>query len=369
MSEDAATTAKQSLEAAQQELQRLERTKQALLRRFQTARAKLQALVDHADVELKRLANEPSNEANQRLVAMNLVRRQAATANLETVILLQTQNMAAPFNPALMAQLELLHHRSQFCTMEFQMLNYQPILNQLTAALAAKDEAGAEAATAVPAGPPKAPGAPPRPGTAPLKPAAPPQLGAPRSAPLARPNSALRPPGGLPKVQAPLPKAPAGTGALSRPGTAPLAGGTGGLSRPGTGALGRPAAANFLEELRKCVQDPERKAKLQDLVVKLQDVEFSLMPLRGLEPGEMAVSPQESAVALRQIAGKMYYINRALAALGPLGAMIPFEGVKPDPALNELWKAVGTEAPEGPEEEAKAGNAPSLAGRLRSLFG
>lgn len=365
---DAASTVKQSLEYAKQELQRLERAKQALMRRMQAARAKLQALIDHADKELRRLANEVPTEANQRLVAMTMYRRQGALANLEMVTLLQNQNLGQPFPPTLMTQMEHLHLRSQYCTMEFQMLNYQPILNQLVAALAPKEGAAEEAVAAPPPvkGPPQ-PGVP-RPGTAPLRPGTPPPVAGPPKPPgvgLARPGMAR--PAGPAALGRPL-GAPAAakppTGALARPGTAPL--GTGPLARPGTGPLAK-AGVSLVEELKKCAADPDRKPKLQDLVAKLQDVDFSLQPLRGAEPGELLLSPQETGVVVRQLAGKLYYINRAVAALGPLGELIPFEGVRQDPALAELWSAVGAEAP--PEESAEAKPNASLAGRLRSLFG
>jgi hypothetical protein len=139
--------------------------------------------------------------------------------------------------------------------------------------------------------------------------------------------------------------------------------GTGGLG--GTGSLQKDELAELGAALKTAAEDPETRNKLKDLLIRVRDLEASLSPLRGDAVGELCIDIEDAAASIRQIAGKVYYINRVLTNLGPLGEKMVWCSDAPDPAVERIMAAAEGSA------EAAGGNAQQqvqIAGRLRSLF-
>jgi hypothetical protein len=127
-----------------------------------------------------------------------------------------------------------------------------------------------------------------------------------------------------------------------------------------------PQLGTFLKE---AAADPATRDKLKDLLIRVRDLEISLQALRGDVVGELSILLDDAVKPLREIAGKVYYINRVLTTLGPLGEKMAWCADGPDPALQKLMSAA--EEAQTPLAGPAAGlpeQPAQMSGRLRSLF-
>jgi hypothetical protein len=88
-------------------------------------------------------------------------------------------------------------------------------------------------------------------------------------------------------------------------------------------------------------------------------------PLRGDTLGSFAETLKDPIGPVRQLLGKVYMVNRAVAALGDLGKQLAFESPVDDESLTRFLYAV-----EG-QEEAASGETDGSANRsslIKSLF-
>lgn len=373
---------KEQIKMLEVEHEKLKKRQEQMLKQMTASIRSNQALVDYSDTEIAKSQSEPDPDRRARLVRLNELRKRSALSNIELIELIGNLKLAKKISPQVTAQIELLALRGQYISTEYHLTNYEPIMNLLVPALE----------NPTPAAP-----ADEKPGTAPLQrggPAATPRPGVPG----ARPGvpGAARP--GAPGVPAPArPAMPARPGVPNRPvpgaGTGPLAQraaaaaqqrapgtGTGPLAARAAGNSGplakRAQTGNLNKEaeikaaIYAAVQDPAQKLKLQDLVNRVRDLEFSMQPLRGFETGDLAMPIEQAAGPIRQNLGKVYYINRVISQLGPLGQLLSFNGEPPDPAVEKMLSTI-EEAPDEAdeaEETTAAAEGPSLSSMLKSLF-
>ena len=374
---------KARLKTAELELEKVEQRRAATFKRISASTKRAQAVLEYAEKELKRALSETSPERREQLTQLNELRRQGALTNLEMLQMLGAMDVSKPIAPAIVKRVDDLCLRTQWITMEFNLRNYKSTMSALEVALGLVAAPAAEA-TKAPTGPlrtgtgnlgrPAVPGVPRPPVGVPPRPPAP----GGKTAPLpARPAVPGVPAGAMP-ARPSLPPRP------TAPGMRPPVGGTGPLAgRPG---LGRPvgsgplknaahgaaeAQAKLIADLQAASEDEDTRLKLRTLHDRVQELETSLAPLRGDLPGELGIDLVAAAVHIRQIAGKVYFVNRTLAGLPPeLANRIPFESRDFDPGVMEVLDTIA------PDDENASGPRPadgqetgvSIAGRLKSLF-
>ncbi len=357
-------THNQQLKNAELELEKLEQRRKETIKRMLSSVRSVQALIDFADKELKKLQSQPPSEQRDLAIYKNELRKQGALANLDTLQRLSSIDLTRGIPAAVVTQVDNNCLKTQYITTEYYLANYRRIGKLIEQALA-NDAAPAEASE--PTG-----GELPRKGTGSLPVRPTPGLpGAGRPTPGVRPP--LPRPGaagpGLPQRPAMPPRpgvpSPSRTGPLpvARPGSGPLQPRTATGALRGTGNL--EADAELLKLLREAAGNPGEKPKLMMLLDKYRDLESTLEPLRSSAPGQLSIELKDALPMIRQVGGKVYYLNRAAAALGPLGDKLQLEQGEPDPGVAQLLNEIGGEerAPATAEPPAS-----SLGDRLKSLF-
>ncbi|MDB5096667.1 MAG: hypothetical protein JWM80_1088 [Cyanobacteria bacterium RYN_339] len=373
--------------AAEHELAKLEKANKQVVSRILSSMRHAKAMLELAEEQLLAATKERDPAKRENQIYLNGLRKEAALCNLEMLQLFADSDMLNSIRPDVFVTIDLMCLRTQYIATEYNIRiyqRYQRIIN--------------EALTDKPAGdqPPAKPtgntgnlgaGLPGRTGTGPL----PPRPGIP--APGARPGApGLAAPRPMPPQRAPLPRtgplnanAAGASDAGPRPGLTPPGGRpTPGLAQQrhttgrlaGAGAAAAPSAeqqnATLVAELRAGIEeDPTNRQKLQVLLGRVQELEELLTPIRGDTPGSLGLDLATAAGPLKQMAGKVYYINRALAALGELGKKLPFDNGPPDPQVTSLLRKLA-ETSDVPEPEPVSNSAQqqeSLVKRLRSLFG
>lgn len=346
---------KEQIKQLEAEAKAMQARQAQLVKTMRAGVKKANAVVEYAEKELKKAQSEPDPARRERLVRLNQLRIAGGKSSLEALDLLANAETMAPQH--LLERVELTGLKAQYLLTEYNHTNYTVVMGLLEEALGIKKSApSAEAVSQA-----TAPG--PRSATAPL--GALPSRAVQGSGPLPpappRPAAPIAPRPPMPRP--PMPPRPGvpGTGRLPSP-----------IGRPGTGPLneGPPAIDPELGTILKdAAADPATRDKLKDLLIRVRDLEISLQPLRGDVVGELSILLEDAVKPLREIAGKVYYINRVLTTLGPLGEKMPWCADGPDPALQKLMTAA-EDAPMAPAVPAAgaAGQPAQMSGRLRSLF-
>jgi hypothetical protein len=115
----------------------------------------------------------------------------------------------------------------------------------------------------------------------------------------------------------------------------------------------------------------EVRQKLRVLYDRIEEVEAAMVPLRGPSTGELSMPQEQASGALRQLAGKVYFIHRAIASLdghGDLAAKLAFEITDVDPKVQQILLSLAPEAATGTPTAASEPEAGPLGARLRSIF-
>lgn len=355
------------------EMGKLDARRKETVKRMLGAMRSLQAIVEYAEGEIKKAQAQPASEKRDLVIHKNELRKQGALASIDTLQRISNLDLTKSVPAAVANLVEMNSLKAQYVTTEYYLISYRRIASMLEAALSG----GAAPAAPVASTPaartgnlPPRPGIPPAPGG--LRPAAP---VAPRSPMPPRPVG-----GGLPPRPG-MPAAPTSrTGPLNapRPVSGPLSGGTGPLRAGAQAAAATEQQdAALLQALRDLAEKPTEKPKIMMLLDRYRDLESTLQPLRGDGPGQLSISLQDAAPMIRQISGKVYYLNRAAAAVETLGDKLLFEQGEPDPRVTEMLAQVAAEseaaasgAPGGAAAaaaQAAAGQV-SLSNRLKSLF-
>ncbi|MEB3223734.1 MAG: hypothetical protein VKS61_16790 [Candidatus Sericytochromatia bacterium] len=359
------------LKQAEFEMEKVKQQLAVASKQLQAAVKQAQAVHDYAEAELGRISAEPGTERKAARLLFAELRLLSAAASVEVAQLAASLDLLKPIPPATRKRIDDLSLYIQFVGFEMNLSRYQPVRQALTVALGLAEAPPAEVAPA------SRPGLPGR-GSAPARPGLPrPPAGA-QTGPLARP--ALPGPGARPALPprpaAPVPRAGAqpSAGLPQRPGTGGLRAGPPGLpQRPGTRPLGKPAGVDpgaLAEELRGHAAVEDVRQKLRVLYDRLEEVEAAMVPLRGPAPGELSVPYEQASGPLRQLAGKVYFIHRAIAALdehGDLATKLAFEITDVDPKVQQILLTMSPEAVAGAPAEPEPGASP-IGSRLRSIF-
>lgn len=357
------------LQEVEAEAKAIQAQKAQLIAAMKATNRKAQMIAEHAENELKSAQRQPDSERKARAVKLAQLRLAMAKVNLQIMALIETIDPEKPLTPAFQTKIELQKLHSQHILTEYNLENYGPVMAVLEEALGIKKTpaapaagdpvaaaAAAMAATPGVSGPlrpgtgqlprPPVPGVP-RPGTGQLPPRPPVGI----ISPPPRPNLAAA--GGVPRPPMPRPMA-AGTGRL-------------GVQPPKAGEAQPESALTpaIIEEVKTTGADPAQRDKLKDLLIRVRDLESSLAPMRGDEVGSLSIGVEDASALMRQIAGKVYYINRSLSNLGALGEKIAWVKWSTDPALDRLLES--SESTQDAASRAQNQN-PMMAGRLRSLF-
>jgi hypothetical protein len=370
-------------EAAAAELERLSKGNALVHKRIMSTRRQAQGMVEYADKQLKAALSESNPTTRERLTRLNELRRQAALTNLEMLELLANSDWLKPIPQEVMDSIDVLSLRTGYLATEYNLMVFQRFSRAVGAGLS-KDEApdatGKPGTGALAQGP-QTPGIPRGGSAAPGRPGIPAAgqmaAGGPRALP-GRPT-----PGAAPGAR-PVPAAPGAarpslsrTGPLPGSGAAPLRPGMGSgpLNRTNTGPLGAAKSAGnsdeaLVAEIRAASADPATKQKLMILASRVEELEQYMMPLRGDQTGSLAMDLFQATPYMKQIASKVYYINRSLSELGGLGDKMPFDNGTPDPKFTEMLTAMLATEDE-PQAAARTDSAPqdlSISQRLKSLF-
>ncbi|MEB3197459.1 MAG: hypothetical protein VKP62_09680 [Candidatus Sericytochromatia bacterium] len=337
----------------------LERTKQQLLttaKAIRTTLAQCKAVYDHIKLERERLLNEPASETRDAKLLSVELRFRGAETNLQMAEAINALDLQKPIPATIKQQIGELALYTQFICIEANLARYKPVRRALGVALGLIQ---------APASAPEGRG-PARTGAL--------QAGAKPPGPQGKTGSLSAP--------RPTPALPARPGLPPRPGVAPRSPGPGappppGLSRrpsgpqPGHTDLGEDRLAG---NLNAYVTTDEGRQKLRVLYDRVADVELAVDALRGDSPGELARGMEESTGGLRQLAGKVYLVRRALAALDdnqPLADTLAFENSEIDPQIRQILVSLSPDDPDlGAPGAAKSASPGSntLGERLRSIF-
>ncbi|MEB3329506.1 MAG: hypothetical protein VKQ33_09770 [Candidatus Sericytochromatia bacterium] len=366
---------KARLKQAEAELEKVKHQLAVASRQLQAALRQAQAVQEYAEAEHSRVAAEPASERQAARLVFAELRLLSAAASLEVAQLAASLDLLKPIPPATKKRIDDLSLYIQFIGFEMNLARYQPVRHALGISLGLREPP--EAPPPVPAPAPARPGLAGRPGPA-ARPGLPRPPGPGGTGPLPRPGgSPAAPRPALPPRPASLAR-PAGGPSLGppqRPGTGPLRAASPGLpSRPGTRPLDKPAGLDPLvlaEELRPHVAVEEVRQKLRVLYDRLEEVEAAVAPLRGPSTGELSMPCEQASGALRQLAGKVYFIHRAVAALeghGDLATKLAFEITEVDPKVQQILLSLSPEAVTTPAPPAAEPEAGPLGARLRSIF-
>ena len=118
----------------------------------------------------------------------------------------------------------------------------------------------------------------------------------------------------------------------------------------------------------KAAADPTSRQLLQELVSRHQDLETTVAQLRGDAPGTLGVSLLEVGNLVKQAAAKVYYLERVLQQLGPLGEQIPFQNWNTDPNVLQMLQTLQPEPAASAKPGAQQQDAGAISGFLKSLF-
>jgi hypothetical protein len=354
---------KSRLKQAEAELEKVKQQLAVASKQLQAALKQAQAVQEYAEAEHARVSAEPASERKAARLAFAELRLLSASASLEVAQLAASLDLLKPIPPATKKRIDDLSLYIQFIGFEMNLSRYRPVRQALGISLGVLEapEAPAPARPGLPGAPrpglprPPAPGGTgplPRPGVQPA-----PRPLPPRPAPLPRPAGA--PAAGLPQRSA--------TGSLRPP--AP-----GQPARPGTRPLGKPPGIDpvaLAEELKAHAAVDEVRQKLRVLYDRIEEVEAAMAPLRGPSTGELSVPCEQASGALRQLAGKVYFIHRAIAALdehGDLAAKLAFEITDVDPKVQQILMSMSPDAVTTAAPAAGEADVGPLGARLRSIF-
>jgi hypothetical protein len=354
------------LKQAEAELEKVKLQLAAASKQLHAALKQAQAVQEYAEAEHARVTAEPTSDRKAARVAFAELRLLSASASLEVAQLAASLDLLKPVPPATKKRIDDLSLYIQFIGFEMNLSRYQPVRQALGISLGVLE--APEAAS------PSRPGLPGRAGPAPRPgPPRPPAAGG--TGPLPRPGvqPAARP---LPPRPAPLPR-PAGApaaGLQQRTGTGSLRPPVGLPTRHGTRPLGKPSGidpAALAEELKAHAAADEVRQKLRVLYDRIEEVEAAMAPLRGPSTGELSMPCEQASGALRQLAGKVYFIHRAIAALdehGDLASKLAFEITDVDPKVQQILLSMSPEAATAPAPAAGEPDPGPLGARLRSIF-
>lgn len=336
------------------------------------------ALLTYVEGEIKKLQAEPPSSTRDRKIYLNEIRRQGALCNMELLDTIVNINPNAGISVEILAHIDALTAKSQYLTIDFQVTAYRRIIEAIERALASDGDTGplnAPAAPAAgrgtgslnrPAGPNRLQqGAAGRTQAGPRVPQAPQAGGTGRLQPPARPGANANASTGPLKPGAAAPQA--GSGRLP---TGPL---KPGQARPGSGPLGRgtgqlPANDPAMMAIKKAAADPTSRQLLQELVSRHQDLDSTVAQIRGDAPGTLGVSLLEVGNLVKQAAAKVYYLERVLQQLGPLGEQIPFQNWNTDPNVLQMLQTLQPEPAAPAKPGAQQQDAGAISGFLKSLF-
>lgn len=350
------------LDRAEAQIEQLARTMSKIERRSETKLAEIEG-------QIKTLEAEPATERTQRLLYLQRLRRCGVLCNQEMGRLFsQKLDMKNPqiwqrAFQANQARLEELYVKARFVSTEYGVINYQPVIEQIEAAIHGGQTGSLDRPGSGPLG---------RPGSGPL--------GQSRgTGPLGRGAAPARPGTG--------PTARPGSGPLGRPGTGPLGrpAGSGPLgAKPGTGPLSQKAApmaraggtapleasvpqgtgAVLQQKLAAAAANPEQRRLLEQLINQYREIDGMVAPLRSDGVGEFDLATDQVDGVLKAVAGKIYYLERTLQQLGQLGTMLAFETKTSGDENFQLFMAEMA-AEKTPEPAAEKGG---LASKLKSMF-
>jgi hypothetical protein len=348
-------TPEQQIKQIEREIEKIEQRRREVMNESQGYMKNAQAMVQFASKELERLAREPASPTRDIQVQKNELRRQAALCTLEMMMLLaQTERAGGGFS-AISGKVELISLKTQYLTTEYYVAHYQRTAGIIEQALAQKVTEPAEASGQGSASlgsaqlaetRPSLPSIPGLPGrSVPGKPLP----GVPRPAAPAAPVVGVgRPPavGARPVPGAPVGKSPS----FTRPGMSPA---KVSAPEPDTG---------LLQQVAESARDKGMRTKLTVLLNHFRELEEMLKSLRGFETGTLSMDMAAAAPFIRQVAGKVYYLNRAVSDLGPLSGPLSFDQAPADPAV----KAYIAQAISEPDQASPADGV--LGSRFKSLF-
>lgn len=314
------------------------------------------AMAAQAEHEIKKLEAQPQTKGRDHLIHVYRLRYHAAVRGRELLVAMMNVNVDEPNSEknftSRNSRLNTLKVQLSYLSTDFTIVNYRPIARAIRETLQGNGVPGTGPLQQAqgplqqhnPTGPLQSrPGtgslSQPRPGTGSLTP---PGGG---TGPLSQPRSGT----------GPLPQQRPGTGSLTPPG-----GGTGSLQQR---TVPQAPASNPLQRLyaglAEAVAQPDQRRILEQIAAAFDDVEATIAPMRGAQIGEMAMSEVEAGPLLTKVAGKVYYLNRAVQQLPPkVQALVAFESEQADPTVEEFkGKAAAGEDGKNP-----------IASRLKSMF-
>jgi hypothetical protein len=358
---------KSRLKQAEAELEKVKQQLAVASKQLQAALKQAQAVQEYAEAEHARISAEPPSERKAARLAFAELRLLSAAASLEVSQLAASLDLLKPIPPATKKRIDDLSLYIQFIGFEMNLSRYQPVRQALGISLGLLEPPETP--------PPARPGVPGRTGPAP-KPGVPrpPLPGG--TGPLPRPGlqHGARP---LPPRPSPLPRpsgAPAG-GLPQRAATGPLRPPAPGLpARAGTRPLDKPTGVDpvlLAEELKAHAAVDEVRQKLRVLYDRIEEVEAAMAPIRGPSTGELSMPCEHASGALRQLAGKVYFIHRAVAALdehGDLASKLAFEITDVDPKVQQILMSMSPDAAAPAASAPGESDAGPLGARLRSIF-
>jgi hypothetical protein len=341
---------REQIKKAESERDRLAHLRQDTMRRLVSTSKQAEATLRYAEKELRRVESLPASPATERETLMALLRCEGARNNLMLIEKLKTMEIDQALTPSAFQHFDEILARTQFIAAEFNVVRYEPILRAIDAVLDPQKEEEVS--------PEKVEDSPLKGGAAPVRPIPPPRklgatgafpsplnkVGSPRAVPGTRPGTPPRP-GVL------------GTGPLARNPVSPIQ-----RTRAGTDRLSMESQLQGRLEgaLKDAIADAEVVDKLKTLRDRVRDVQASLAPLRGDAPGLVSELLPDATAAIRQLSGKVYMVNRAIAVLGDLGQELAFESPVADESLTRFLQSF--------EDGDSTGNSSDRMERIKGLF-
>lgn len=362
---------KRDWDAAENERDKLQQERKQAWQRMLSLFPQVKAVVQYAEKELAEAeAARPSSNKQQR-VLMAMLRLEGAQNNLQLLKMLEEEVFGdTALTPAVAQRFDQILAKTQFISIEFNLVRFEPILAAIEEVLNAPVPTPSDVETAVQTPVPQvsAPGAM---GRAVIPPPRPP-LGAARGpvVPPARSGQGTGPlpprPAGSTVRPSPVVRAPAGPRAPQR-NTGLLPGKPGLPVRPGTQRLTNEnnLTEQLVNDLKASATSEEFTKQLRLLRDRVLDLQAGAARVRGEAPGVLA-SERDALTAVRQLAGQAYHVGRAVVGLTGFERRLAFESPEDDPSLSRFLSTLQQKeaTPEGVKPDASE----SLAKRLKNLF-